>query len=781
MSSLWFDLRASVRHLRQRKLPAFLAAATLGIGLGISSALFAILHALYVRPLPLDPGREVFVIRATNAAKELDDEPLSRADMNDLLATRTVAAFGGMRDWSFPLLRNGIREPVEGALASPGLFAAFRTAPHLGRLFREDDDRPDRNRVALLSFASWQRRFGNDPAIVGRTLTLGGDAFTVIGVLPPTFLAPSFRDVEIWAPLSYDSDYQRGRDFRNLRAYARLASGASPDSLRAELLLGTRSLERQHPETNRGWSARAVPLLRYELHAVTRTLAVLTMAVALLLAMACANMSGLLFAETMTRTTELGLRAAAGGSPPRLFRQLFLDHLLLCLSGGAAAAGVAYALLAFSAPFAAEMLPRFEEVHADRAVLAFAIGGAVLLAAILAAASVLWVTRAEPAEHIRAGGRALTGRASRHLAAWMAGAQAAFAFVLLCLAMVYGRSYRAAATADPGFDRAGLLLIRVQAVERMRRPLLLQAANDATTALAALPGTRGTAIASSGPMFGGREETEVITDAMQEPLVARYAGIDPRFFSCLRTPLAAGRPFAASDDGAAAPVVIVSRAFAARLFPGGDAIGKQVRVGRSRHAATIVGVAGDADDPRAASGGGVEIYFPFAQSPRAMFFLVVRGTDAAGAAAAIRKTLPSFMIVSTATMEELVDRHLLAPRLQMFILIVFALGATLLTAVAIYDMVAFVTGSRAAEVGLRLALGASPRRAGWLLVRSIAVPVAVAIPAGIAAFVTAFPREQTAVPIAAAAGAVSILTALVAARAVRRLVCREPVESLRSA
>lgn len=776
MSGVVFDLRASVRQLRQRKLTALLAASTLGISLGVASALFAIVNALYVRPLPLDSERRVVVVRATNAEESIDDGTLSRLDMNDLLASGDVDAFGGFRDWRFALLANGTREPVEGALATPGFFDVFRAAPHLGRLLQADDDRRDRNRVAVLSFASWQRRFGSDPRIVGRTLTLGSDAFTVIGVLPERFTAPSFREVEIWAPLSFDSDYERGRKHRNLTVYARLARGASLDALRSDLVQRAQSLATEYPETNRGWSARALPLVDYELASVTRPLTVLTLAAALLLLMGCANLASLLFAETIARTSELGLRAAAGGSPLRLFRQLFFDHLLLCIPGARAAAALASLLLAAGAPFAAELLPRFDEVRADATLFAFTFGFAVLLAAILAAATVVWVTHTEPAEHLRASSRMLTGAASRRVNAWIATAQVAFAFILLALAVAYGRDYQRAASRDPGFAREGLVLLRVQALEQMRRTLLTRAAGDAADALRNIPGTRCATLATSGPLFGGREEIEITADGAAPPILARYTAVDATFFRCMEIPLISGRAFAITDDARSAPVAIVSRSLAARLFPRGEALGKTLRLGRKD--IEIVGIAGDVIDERATTGGTIEIYLPFAQSPRASFFAIGRGTAPNAAATSIRRTLPSFLLVSNETMETLANRQLLTPRLQMLLLLVFALAASLLAAVAIYGMVALVTATRAGEIAIRLALGASPQRAALLLARTVAAPLLAALLAGAVAM-RAYAGDAT-LPLTIAAAVVVGMTVVIAARGIIAVVREEPIEALRT-
>lgn len=715
MTGLVFDLGASLRYLRQRPLLAVLAIGTLGIGLGVASALFAVIDALYVRPLPLDPRKEIVVVRATH---DREVTSVSRADMNDLLGNLHVAAYGGMRDWSFALLANGTREPVGATLATAALFHVFRIQPHLGRVFRDDD-----SRAILVTYSAWKKRFAGDPQIVGRTLTLGDDVFTVIGVLAEHFVAPSFRDAELWAPLSYDPDYARGRELRNLIVYARLASPHELDGFRSELLFRARSLEQQHPNTNRGWSARVIPLVEYELGGVIRQLVLLGFAAALLLAMAIANLATLMLSESMSRRSEYGVRAAIGGSTFRLFRQLFLDNLLLCLIGGAAATVLAFVLLSVTKPLVASGIPRFDEVGPNARVLIFALAIAIGTAALFAVTSVWWSGRGEPAEHIRASSRSLEG-AARWGSAWLVAVQVAFAFVLLALALHFGWSYFVRATADAGFDPNSLLLVRVKATTGMNREELVQGAGDAAATLSTIPGAVSVSVASSGPMFGAGEELEVATDAVSPHSMLRFSNVDHRFLSTMRIPLVAGRTFTEHDRGRP-PVILISRELATRLFPLGGAVGKQLWLGAPRrYAHEIIGVAADAHDARAGR-GAVEVYLPFAQDPRAMFFLVARGTFPAQL-----PPLPRFMVLSKKTMRAAFDEDLLVPKLRMALLALFALGAALLATVAVYGIVTLVAHTRRSEIGLRLALGATPRDVELLLLRAILTPVAIGLAIG---------------------------------------------------
>ena len=788
------DVRASLRYLRRRPLLVWLSVGTLGVGLGVASALFGVINALYLRPLPLDPQKQVVAVRAVQAEQGLDDESISRQDMVDLLSgSDAVVAFGGLRDWGPALFVNGEPQPMEGIVATPATFDVFDIRPHLGRLFNAADDVPGRNRVVLLTYRAWMRRFGGDRAIVGRGLNLAGESFTVIGVLPERLSAPRFADAEVWAPLSVDSDYARGRGHRNLTVYARLAPGTDRRVFAAELLGRAQTLAARYSDTNAGWSARAIPLIEHELGAVLPRLLLLGAAAALLLLMACANMASLIFAESMSRGSEFGLRAALGGSAWRLFRQLFIDHLLLCLAGGASAIAIGWTLLAIAGRFVAADIPRLAEVRTDAGVVVFALGISVVLASTFAAISVFQAMREEPADHIRTTERSTTHPARRWVSHALVASQVALAFVLLWSALSFGRAYRRLATADPGFDARGVLLLRVQVVEPLKRKALVGRSTDAVDDLPLIPGVASATIASSGPLFGAREETAVATEAMTTPLNSRYANVDASFFDCLRIPIIAGRRFTRGDDGRRKPVLIVSRSLAGRLFPRGDALGKDLLLGTNREPYNVVGIAGDVDEARVAH-GGIEMYVPFTQDPRGGYYLVVRGAGGNhvpvhAVTERLRHSLPGFMVLTTATLDDTIAGHLLAPRLQVLLLALFAFGAAVLATVAVFGMVTLVASNRAAEMGLRLAHGATPRQAQLLLLRAVAWPIAIAVVVGamivtagiphVRAFLSGIPTTDP-FPAAAAVSIIAALTAAASWRNVWALARQEPIDTIRS-
>ena len=544
-------------------------------------------------------------------------------------------------------------------------------------------------------------------------------------------------------------------------------------------------------DSNRGWTARAIPLIDYELGAVLPRLLLLGAAAALLLLMACANMASLIFAESMSRGSELGLRAALGGSAARLFRQLFADHLLLCLAGGASAVAIAWALLAFAGRFEAAGIPRLGEIHPDASAAVFAFGVSIVLALAFAAISVFQAARSEPADHIRASEHSVTHSTPRWVGHALVASQVALASVLLWSALSFGRAYQRLATTDPGFDTRGIALLRLQAVGPMKRTELVGRSTEAVDDLPLMPGVASATLASSGPLFGGREDTAVATGSMITPLEMRYANVDASFFDCLHIPIVAGRRFTRGDDGRGDPVVIVSRSLANRLFPRGDAVGKQVLVGAKRFPHTVVGVAADADEARVAQ-GGIDLYIPFTQDARRVYYLVVRGTNGNpvpidAVTERLRQSLPGFVVLATATLDDTIESHLLAPRLQVTLLLLFAFGAAVLATVAVFGMVTLVASKRAGEMGLRLALGATPRQAQALLLRAVAGPVAVAIVIGALIVIAGIPHVQAwlsglrlgdPLPPALTVSLIVVLTIAACWRNVREIARREPIETI---
>jgi putative ABC transport system permease protein len=795
VSSLSFDLVSSIQYLRRKPLLILLAVGTLGVGLGVASTLFGVFHALVLRPLPLDREKEVQVLRWNDTAQDERSLPLSIEEVHELLeGSPTVAAFGALRDWGFPLLQNGSHMSVDAVIATPGIFEVFRVVPHLGRLYTAADDHPGRNHVVVISFDAWQSRFGGDPEIVGRTVTLGHELFTVIGVLPEEFTAPTFRDAELWAPLSVDPDYGRGRTHRSLTAYARLTAGHSVEQLGTEVRLRGARIVASYGTLERSWVPRLTALIAYQLGSVLQRLAIIGLAVGLLLIMACVNLGTVVLGESLARRTELGLRAALGGSTARLFLQLLLDNVLLCLTGGAAAVAIAAALLSAIRRFAAAGVPRFDEVRPDGWVVLFALTVCLIMAVVFAALSVWWSSRGEPAEHIRLSGRSFATAGSRRLLGWLVASQIAFELVLLSLALVFALRYYSLATVRTGFDEQGLLLLRVRTTDRMSRKLIPTVSEHGREDLAGMAGASGATIASAGPMFGPLEDVDVTSAASdRRPAVrisARYANVDPHFLDLMRIPVLAGRGFTPADDARHSTLsVIVSRSAAARLYPRDRAVGRMLLIGDPQVTAEIIGIAGDTADARFDRGGGIDLYLPFAQDPRASYFMVIRGTTLRAATERLSKSLPGFMLISAKTLEETIENHLVMPKLQMTLMLIFGIGAAVLAVVAVYGMVTLSAARRKAEMGLRLALGATPWQLRLLLIQGVAVPLSAGIGAGLAMIVLAAPRVRPLLgeislgrplPIATAIAAVMALAFAASWRSVYLVAKREPADAMRS-
>ena len=389
MHALLNDVRYAWRALR--KAPGFtlVAVLTLALGLGANTAIFSVVNAVLLRPLPFpDPGRLVVV--SETHAERAGAETVSPHSLEDWQArSHTIEEFGAWRDWHFTLKSDNHPEGVASGIATPSFFHLLGAKPILGRSFSPEEDQPGRNHVILISEALWKRRFAADPGIIGRELTLDNEKYAVIGVLPESFRSPSIDWVDLWAPQSVDPDLKEGRWLRNRMVWARLRPGATLEQARAEMKEIARQTAQEHPDTNAGWSAAVTPLLEKEVGNSRPTLLLFLAAVGCVLLIVCANLANLLLARITGRRRELAVRAALGAGRLLLARLVLTETLIVCLAGGAAGLLLAWwtrdAILAIAPPG----IPRLGEVSVDGRVFTFAalisLAAAVLLALLPAA------------------------------------------------------------------------------------------------------------------------------------------------------------------------------------------------------------------------------------------------------------------------------------------------------------------------------------------------------------------------------------------------------------
>ena len=794
------DLRSALRQLRRRPGVTLVAVLALAIGIGGATAIFSVLDATLLRPLPY-PGPEALVrIWQTTPAGE--DFAASEPDFLDLQArNRTFAAMAAMRTVHPSLTGEGEPERLDGAAVTHTLFPLLGTEPEIGRAFTAAEDRAgDAARVALLSHELWRRRFGGDPGVVGRAITLDGQPYVVTGVLPATFaFAPG---VDVYLPLGPSAGAER--DDHWLGVVGRLRSGVTVAQGRADLDRVVRELKAEHPETNGGWGVRVASFDDWLRGAqYRRAVWVLFGAVGCLLLLACANVANLLVAQGIGRQGELGIRAALGASRGRVARQLFTESPVLALAGaGAGLLLAAWAVDAVRALASPDMVPGLADVALDGRVVAFALGTGVLTALLFGLLPALRVARVDVSRTLATGARAGTSTGHRRLRDGLAVAQIALAMVLLVGAGLMLTSFRRLQAVDTGLSTTGVLTVPLQLPEGAYPGERQRAfVRELVARAEALPRVRSAAVTITNPYreWGFANDVTPADRAAGAPpsglLVAGWRSVTPGFFRTLQVPLLRGRLFDDASGPEAEPVVVISASLARQLWPGEDAVGKSLFWGGTTGTPKrVVGVVGDVRDRAPEAEPQPMLYLPYAQLELPMVTLLVR-TDLARPAAlagSLRGVVwsldPNLPVPEVTPLAANQAALLAGTRFRALLLAAFAGVALLLAALGVYSVMAFAVARRTREIGVRLALGARPaevaravlRRGLALTAAGVAVGAVGSLAAGRAAAGLLYETPPTDARTIAAVALLLGVTALLATWLPSRRATRvDPVRALR--
>ena len=740
------DLRFAFRRLL--RVPGFTAAAVicLALGIGANTAIFTVINAVLLRPLPFaEPERLVGVWEA-NSLRRSERNTVAPANYLDWLSDNTVfSAMSAVQDISASLTGSGQPEEVPVQRATASLFPLLGLAPALGRGFSEADDAPGAPEVAILSHQLWVRRYGADPAVVGRAVRLDGKPLTVIGVMPAETQTIGIQPrPDLWIPLGLNSaENYRETSGRFLRAAARLKPGVTLERAQAELRTIARRLETQYPDFNTHWSVNLVPLTEQVVGPVRRPLVLLGGVVLLVLLIACGNVANLQLAQATARRREIAVHAALGASSVALGRRLLAESILVAAAGGVLGVLLAWWCTDALSALAATSIPRMEEVAVDPWVLAFTL--VVSLAAgigfgMVPAAHAL---RGDLTEDLKDGARGHSGRgvATRNL---LVAAQVAGSLVLLVGAGLLLKSFAHLQDVNLGFNPDRVLTARVSLVAGSfdGDATHVRFFEELIERVRGLPGVRTVGAINWLPLSGQRSATRMTIEGEPAPPPGEEPGadvraVDPEFFRAMEIPLLRGRAITASDRADATRAVVVSNEFVKRYLSSGDPLGRRIHMEwGDTLIGTVVGVAADIKHTGVDSATSPTVYWALPQFPQSFMTLVVRTTgDPAGLATAVveqvRALDPEQPVADLKTYDEWLGGAVARRRFSMLLLGGFAGLALVLTVIGLYGATAYGVVQRTREFGIRLALGATGRDVLWGVLRSALLVVAGGIAAGI--------------------------------------------------